>query len=294
VSAPIGVVTGTPLGEALARRLAADGRQVIAGADDEAFRALSQKARLVVLDAPALELPALAARLGDFLDGNHLVAHCVRGLGPTATPQQVILEATAVRRVGVLAGPLLPADLDAGRPTAAVVASRHVEVMEEFAAALSTPRLRVYRSADPIGVELSSTAAGLVAFGLGVADGLDLGSAARALSVVRALRELERLVAALGGDPRTPHGLGGLGDLLVRATDGVSPPYLAGRAIARGEPPDLDALADVIETARNLDRLAGERRVQAHLFRGLGALLAGKTTPRDLLTRLMEVPVLDD
>src|SRR6185503_13901168 len=98
------------------------------------------------IDAEPKALRSIARALGDRIDGDRLLAHAVRGLCPDgAGPIEVLREETPARRLGVLAGPMGVADLDAGRPTAAVIASHHPEVVGELAAALSTPSLRVYR-----------------------------------------------------------------------------------------------------------------------------------------------------
>jgi glycerol-3-phosphate dehydrogenase (NAD(P)+) len=291
----IGVVTGTPLGEALATRLAADGRTVIAGLQPADVAQMATRARLIVIDAAPSALPELARLLGDHLDGNHLVAHTVRGLGPGgASPMKVLREASCVRRLGVIAGPLVAPDLAAGRPTAAVIASRHPEVVEEFAAALSTPRLRVYRGRDPVGVELASSLCDLVAIGCGLAHQLGFGETTRAVMMVRAVRELGRLIRAVGGDPETASGLAGLGDLLVRGNDTEGEAFRFGVAIATAPQSPEGRLAEVLTTARSLAGITRQHRVTTHIFDGLTALLAGKLNAGDLVAALMAVPVLDD
>src|SRR5205085_11851794 len=122
------------------------------------------------------------------------------------TAIELLRRETPVRRLGVLAGPIGAADLSAGRPTAAVVASRHPEVVEGFTAALSTPRLRVYRGRDPLGVEVAQSLVDLVAFACGLTAGLGFGEATRSLLIVRSVRELGRVITSLGGEEQTAGG----------------------------------------------------------------------------------------
>jgi len=275
----IAIVGAGELGAALAERLRADGREVTTDA------AQLPSLRLVVLDAPAAGLRETVAAIADKLDGNHLIVHSVRG---EATA--VIHEETAVRRIGVLAGPIDAEQLRAGKPTAAVVASRHPEVVDEFSAALSTPRLRVYRSRDPVGVELAREIVDLAVVACGLADALELGDGARAVLVSRAVREMERLIAAAGGERSSASGLGGLGDLLVRAANPRDPAFQLGRDLRSGAvPPD-----DLRANAHRLRKFAEKKKVQAHIVRGIAAALEGRMTPADLVGELMNVPVLDD
>jgi glycerol-3-phosphate dehydrogenase (NAD(P)+) len=285
----IGIVAGTPLGEALAARLREDGREITTEL------AQMRHARLIVVDATPAELHERARALGEHLDGSQLLAHTVRGLVTGVGAIDVLKEETPCLRVGVLGGPLSPADLSAGRPTAAVVASRHPEVVEEMAQGLSTARLRVYRGRDPLGVELASTLPDLVALGWGVASALGFAGTTRAVLLVRAVRELGRLIAALGGDPTTASGLAGLGDMLVRGGDTQSPAFQYGTQLAgasRAAPPP--EVAAIVDNARALRQLARAHKVAVHIFQGLADLAEGQLAAGDLVARLMTLPVLDD
>jgi glycerol-3-phosphate dehydrogenase (NAD(P)+) len=292
---PIGVVTGTPLGEALARRLTEDGRHVVAGSSAEALQRIARAARLVLVDAAPSALAPLARALGEVLDGHHLLVHTVRGLsGDGVGAIDLLRQKTAVRRLGVVAGPLAAVDLAEGLPTATVVASRHPEVVEEFAALLSTPHLRTYRSRDPLGVELASGLSDVIALACGLSDALGFGAPTRGLMVVRAVRELGRIIGALGGEPATASGLAGLGDILARGADRNSEAYRFGAALAAGggeRTPYVEELLHTNRVARGLARRHGE---ELHLIEGLADLIDGKVGTRELVERLMSVPVLDD
>jgi glycerol-3-phosphate dehydrogenase len=293
----IGIVNGTEVGEALVARLSTDGRRVLSGVNGAALRRIAGEARLILIDARRDELPAILRELGEYLEPNHLVAHTVHGLGAEGSAARLIESESPVRRTGVLAGPLLITALRQGTPTAAVIASQHPEVVAEFSEALSTPRLRVYRSRDPIGVELSASIAELAVLGCGMADGLKLGAPARALVVVRAVRELGRLVQALGGDPLSATGLAGLGDVLVRGADDSVSAYRLGIALVTGAEPDARALQALEETAARVNTVTRNTGVRAHLFEGLAAYLGSprdKMSPAALVEQLMTIRVLDE
>ena len=290
----IGIVNGTEIGEALVARLSTDGRKVISGVDASAFRRIGTETRLVLVDARRSDLVRVLRELGAYLDPNHLVVHTVNGLGAEGSATALIEAESPVRRTGVLAGPLLVSALRGGRPTAAVIASRHPEVVEEFADALSTPRLRVYRSRDPLGVELCASLAELAVLACGMSDALELGAAARALLIVRCVRELGRIMTAVGGDPVTATGLAGLGDILVRSVDDTALSYQVGRKLALGGAAEGPALEVLRGTAVRLAALNKAHRVSAHVFEGLAALLGGKIAPSALVEQLMTVRVLDE
>ena len=103
------------------------------------------------------------------------------------------------------------------------------EVQHLFA----SPALRVYRSADVIGVELAGAAKNVIAIAAGISDGLDLGSSARAAVITRGLAEIARLVEAAGGKRETVMGLAGLGDLVLTCTGDLSRNRSLGMKIGR-------------------------------------------------------------
>ena len=290
----IGIVNGTPVGEALVARLGTDGRKVVSGVDASSLKRICAEARLVLVDASRSDLGPLLRQLGEHLDPNHLVAHTVHGLGQEGRVSQLIEAESAVKRVGVLAGPLLVSALRAGTPTAAVIASHHPEVTEEFAAALSTKNLRVYRSRDAEGVELCASLSELAVVACAMVDALSLGAPARALLVTRVVRELGRLVALIGGDPGTANGLAGLGDLLVRGADPTTPPYQAGVALATGGEPDAATFESLQRTAARLAVINAGRKVSAHVFHGIAAALTERVEPAVLIGQLMSIRVLDE
>jgi glycerol-3-phosphate dehydrogenase (NAD(P)+) len=114
--------------------------------------------------------------------------------------------------------------------------------------------------------------------------------------VVRAVRELERLTVALGGDGHTASGMGGLGDILARSPDAESAPYRFGVALAKGEAGDGPEghVAEIRDTARSVRALARKLKTPVHIFEGLADLLDGQVAAAALLTRLMTLPILDD
>ncbi len=290
----LGIVNATAVGEALVARLQDDGRKVFAGVDAAACRRMAGEARLILIDARSEDLPRILRTLGEYLDPNHLLVHTVHGLSAETSVNELVWAETSVRRTGVLAGPLLTSALRQGTPTAAVIASRHPEVVEEFAEGLSTPNLRVYRSRDPVGVALSASLSELAVMACGIADAMSLGQAARALLVVRAVREMSRLVQHVGGEALTATGLAGLGDLMLRSADATSPSYNAGRALIAKTPVDARVLEDLQESTRRVVALDPGRKVSAHLFYGMATLLAGEMSAEPLVERLMNIRVLDE
>lgn len=147
---------------------------------------------------------------------------------------QVVQEVRPGTPVAVLSGPNLAAEIAAGKPAAATVASSDAALARRVQAALAAPPFRVYTSTDVVGVELAGAFKNVIALAAGMSDGLGLGDNTKAVLVTRGLAELVRLGTALGGDLRTFYGLAGLGDLVATSASAQSRNHLAGERFARG------------------------------------------------------------
>ena len=121
-----------------------------------------------------------------------------------------------------------------GLPCALTLASRDAAFAREAAAIVHGGRMRVYYSADLVGVEIGGAVKNVMAIAAGISDGLGLGYNARAALITRGLAEIARLGAALGGSTETIFGLTGAGDLILTATGDLSRNRRVGLQLAQG------------------------------------------------------------
>jgi glycerol-3-phosphate dehydrogenase (NAD(P)+) len=246
-------------------------------------RKLAGEARFLVLAVSSTDVRDRARELGNFLDGSHIVVHAVGALALPTNDRvsEVLQQGLPTLKVGVIAGPALPADLAQGVFSSTVVASTFEEVVREARRLLNVPpALRVYGSKDLAGVELASALAGAYTVALGLCDGLDMGPGPRAVLITRAVAEASRLGQAAGAEARTFAGLAGLGNLLVRANE-RSTDYQLGRRFADGI---VTADGERTEGARAAlagAELAKRLRVRMPVLVGVAAVLAGRADPRE-------------
>ncbi len=169
-------------------------------------------------------------------------------------------------RFGVLSGPTFAAELVAGSPSAAVIASTSDAFARQLREEWSFGNLRLYSSTDVAGVEVGGSAKNVIAIAAGIVSGVGLGHNALAALITRGLHEISRLGIACGGDRQTLAGLAGLGDLVLTCTGDQSRNRQAGMRLAKGrEIGDLTSGAMVAEGLRNalsISRLAGKLGVE--------------------------------
>jgi glycerol-3-phosphate dehydrogenase (NAD(P)+) len=247
-------------------------------------RRLASEARFLVLAVSSKDVRDRSRELGDVIDGSHIVVHAIGALAAPTNERvsEVMLAGMPTLKIGVIAGPALPADLAEGNFASIVVASAFDEVVAEARRLLNAPpALRVYGSKDLAGVELASALAGAYTVALGLSDGLGMTAGPRAVLVTRAVAEASRLGAAAGAEARTFAGLAGLGNLLVRATGDRSEDYVLGRRLADGIVTADGGRTEGARAALAGIELAKSLRVRMPVLQGVAAVLAGKIEPRE-------------
>src|SRR6185295_15470331 len=213
--------------------------------------------------------------------------------GSGALPHQIAEELLGAKaRCGALSGPSFAEEVARGLPCALTLASRDAEFAREAAAIVHGGRMRVYYSADLVGVEIGGAVKNVMAIAAGISDGLGLGLNARAALITRGLAEIARLGAAMGASTETIFGLTGAGDLILTATGDLSRNRRVGLELAQGR-----ALADILanlghvaegaRSAKEVARLAKAKGVDMPVSDAVNAVLEGRLTPAAAVQSLL-------
>jgi glycerol-3-phosphate dehydrogenase (NAD(P)+) len=167
---------------------------------------------------------------------------------------------------GALSGPSFAAELVRGLPTAVTLASSDANFALQAANLIHGNNLRVYHSADVIGVSVGGALKNVMAIAAGISDGMGFGNNARAALITRGLAEMTRFGMALGAKAETFMGLAGAGDLILTCTGQYSRNREVGLQLASGK-----ALEDVLK--------------------GLGHVAEGVNTAREVMRRAEKIGV---
>src|SRR6185295_7328194 len=215
---------------------------------------LAEATRSAALVLAATPVAGLRELLGSLRGTPPLVWLC-KGFEQNtgALPHQIAAETLGENaRCGALSGPSFAEEVARGLPCALTLASTAADFAREAAALLHGGRMRIYYSADVVGVEIGGAVKNVMAIAAGICDGLGLGHNARAALITRGLAEIARLSAALGGQTETVMGLAGAGDLILTATGDLSRNRRVGLDLAKGKRLDeiLLSLGHVAEGVR--------------------------------------------
>jgi len=267
----------------------------------ERFRATASleealESRHIVLAFPSQALSEMTPKL-KASDGTVFIS-AIKGLErkTLGTPLQYLEKNLPVKgQLSVLSGPSFAKDIIVCNPSGLVAASKKEEIAREVATLFSSDWMKVYVSTDPIGVEYGGILKNVIAIAVGVADGLQLGDSARAGLITRGIAEMMRFAEAYGGKQITLSGLSGLGDLVMTSSCDASRNRTVGLRLGQGESlkeiiNSLGSVAEGVETAPLVARLAGEKNVEMPITSLVVALIEQKIKPQEMARALITRP----
>lgn len=256
-------------------------------ADPEALAA-----DVVLLAVPAQALRGFLAEHRAHLAQAIPVA-CCKGIDLTTLegPTRLIAAALPRSRPAILTGPAFAADIARGLPTALVLACADETLGTGLQTLLSTPVLRLYRTADVVGAELGGALKNVIAIACGACIGGGLGESARSALLTRGFAEMRRLAVALGAEETTLMGLSGLGDLVLTATSEGSRNYRCGLALGRGEGVTPGVTVEGAATARAALALGGRLGIAMPVTAAVAGLVEGRLTLPEALRALLDRPL---
>lgn len=246
---------------------------------------------------PTTALPEVCRHYAPHARGDQVIVHACRGVLPGfVLPHMCIRNQTAVRRVGVLGGPLYFEEAEQGHPLTAVVASRYDDVTGLVRSVTSGTIVHTYPSRDVVGVEVAGAISNVGLLAAGMAEALHLGDTARGLLLTQCLTEAARLGVTLGAQPETFTGLAGVGDLIPRRVSSRRHHVEAGQFLAGAEV-DVDGrhrLASIegAVTALAADDFARKRGLELPLVAAVTSVIVGKRSAGEALEDVLRRDLL--
>ena len=171
---------------------------------------------ITIIATPSIAVEEVAKKLSQYKKSG-IVVNVSKGLqkGSLKRLSQVIAESLPECDIVVLSGPSHAEEVARRVPTSLVAASENEKAAVKVQKIMSSEVLRIYTSADVIGVELGGAIKNVIAIAAGACDGLSLGDNSKAALITRGLAEMSRLGIVMGADEYTFSGLAGVGDLIV-------------------------------------------------------------------------------
>lgn len=213
-----------------------------------------QSASVILLAVSAQSLSAVLPALKSGIRPDQLLICASKGIeiGSMRLPTQVIedcLGREISEKSVFLSGPSFASEVANRQPTAVVVASKDAKRAAWAQELFHAAHFRVYTSEDPIGLEVAGALKNVIAIAAGASVGIGFQMNSRAALITRGLAEMTRVGVALGANPLTFKGLGGVGDLFLTCTSEKSRNFTVGYRLGKGEALDqiLGSVGSVAE-----------------------------------------------
>ena len=201
--------------------------------------ALIKEFSTIVLAIPTQFIRSVLSAYRSKIHQDQLVVSAIKGIeqGSLCLPAELIASSLEYprKKTVFLSGPSFASEVAEGQPTAVTMASLDETAVRKGQAVFHSPRFRVYTSLDPTGVEIAGALKNVVAIAAGACVGLGFKSNALSALITRGLAELTRFGVALGANPLTFNGLGGVGDLFLTCSSKKSRNFTVGFRLAQGE-----------------------------------------------------------
>ncbi len=178
----------------------------------------------------------------------------------------------------VLYGPMLAAEITAGKKAYAILALENANWQSEIKPTLG--ELQLTFSEDIKSISLCGVAKNIYALAFGINDGLSLGLNSKGKLASLVLKEMKTLLKAFEADPYTALGVSGLGDLLATGWSEESYNHRIGKALAENLGGD-EAIAG--EGALALQELGKRLDIsKLPIIAKLADIVTGKSRPPEL------------
>lgn len=240
----IGIIGAGEIGAAIGRALTAAQTQILYY-DKDATRTttgsiedLVRACPVLLLCVPSWEVAGVVKRIHQHAHPTEprLVVSVAKGVAPGFITMDQLLADHLPKHysIGLLYGPMIAEEINRQRPAHGVLGLSNTSYFEALRSQFAHAGIYLEATGDIKGLALCAVLKNVYAIGFGICDGLRLGFNAKGRLMVLALAELKRLLAELGGDPRTAEGTAGLGDLVGTGFSGESFNYRVGKSLAEG------------------------------------------------------------
>lgn len=210
-----------------------------------------------------------------------------------------VLGEKARKQVGMLSGPGYAEEVIRGLPTSVVAAAYTPQVTHLICETFTTQAFRVYRNPDIQGVAFGGSLKNIIAIACGIAEGLKLGSSAKAALITRGLHEIRKLAVACGCKADTLNGLSGMGDLSMTCSSSISRNFRFGLLIAAGKTPQeaqeqIKMVVEGVYTAVSALQLSKQHKIPMPITEMVYKIIYEHLAPLEAVKMLMQRPVKEE
>jgi len=224
---------------------------------------------------PSWALREALSSTKDHLKGDEILVLISKGLesGTGLNAPEMASEIFPDAKIVFLGGPMIAEEVVSGKGGAGVSSSRHSDAAEIVRKAISSEGFFVEISEDIDGAAFAGVMKNIYAMVIGASAGVGYGVNVKGLVMRKALFEMGKVIALLGGKEDTAYGLAGLGDLIATSGGPLSSNWSAGFSLAKKEAPKKisEGMSSFAELGRRLGDIS-----KFGVLMAAGDIIAGK------------------
>lgn len=226
------------------------------------------KNKIIVNAIPTQNIRSMLEEYSSLFPKDSIIVNLSKGIEKTSGKRisQIFEQYLPDCQYACLSGPSHAEEVIEDKYTSVVISSTDEDLAKKLQAIFSSDFLRIYTNTDLVGVEFGGAVKNVLALGIGMLDGLNMGDNPKAALMTRGIHEMARFCIAMGGERNTLYGLAGLGDLIVTATSKHSRNRNAGELLAQGCSVDkleneIKMVVEGIPTAAALYEISNDKNI---------------------------------
>lgn len=226
------------------------------------------KNKIIVNAIPTQNIRGMLTDFKNLFTKDHIIVNLSKGIEKSTGKRisQIFEEFVPFCEYACLSGPSHAEEVIDDKYTSVVISSMNEDLAKNLQTIFSSNYLRIYTNTDLVGVEFGGAVKNVLALGIGMLDGLNMGDNPKAALMTRGIHEMARFCLAMGGQRNTLYGLAGLGDLIVTAISRHSRNRNAGELIGKGHSIDdlekeINMVVEGIPTALALYEISEKKGI---------------------------------
>ena len=194
------------------------------------YEEVLKDAKIVLIMTSAKYIDSVSKSMKPYINNNMTFIIGSKGIEQNTCRfvHEVFKENIITKNLGVISGPSFAIDIANNEPTALSCATKNTKVFNLLKDAYKGTNIKLRRSNDLIGTELSGSIKNVVAIASGMLEGLGYKESTRAFLITESLHDIKELIYKLGGNKKSILSYAGVGDLLLTATSTKSRNYSYG------------------------------------------------------------------
>ena len=251
---------------------------------------------LLLIVIPAAFVDGLCNELKLYIKENQHICIATKGIEQKTGLfiHDIIKKYINTDKIAVISGPSFAKDMITKKPIGLSLATKNIETKEVVKKSLRNNYLKLRHTDDMIGTEICGSIKNVIALASGMLDGLGANDSTRAMLVTEALHDIEEIIKAFNGDPKTVLSFAGFGDLLLTCTSSKSRNFGFGQLVGKGL--SKEEIAEYLKnttvegyyTLESIYQLLNDKKVNIPIIDLIYNIIKKGSNPEELLTFLVE------